>query len=135
MLELPTGFTLAIVSALAVFVAACSDSSADDVRVTTPTGSPGAEATYGAIEHLPGGTAVVTSPHTLVAITCDGMTVTMTTTAATFTGAMDCTAMPPAEIIARYIDKTIAITIGGGRLKIENPEVGSLDLPATDVTS
>lgn len=136
MLNRRTFLTLAILFALSAVISACSDSGADDdVRVTTPTASNGPEATYGAIERLPGGTAVITSPHTLVAITCDGTTVTMTTTVATFTGTMDCKAMPPAEIIARYTDKTIAITIGGGRLKIENPEAGSLDLPATEVTS
>ncbi len=121
--------------ALSAVLAACSDSGADDVRVTPPTVAAGGEATFGAIERFPGGTAVVTSPHTLVAITCDGTTVTMTTTAATFTGTMDCSAMPPADIIGRYIDRAVAITIGGGRLKIENPDAGSLDLPAVDVTS
>ena len=119
---------------LAAVVVGCGDDGGE-VRVTTQTADTGSESTFGAIERLPGGTAVITSPHTLVAITCSETTLTLTTTAGTFAGTMDCSAMPTTDIIERYTGKPIVITIGGGRLKIENPEAGSLDFPATDVSS
>jgi hypothetical protein len=90
-----------------------------------------ATATIGKIDRFPGGTAVVSSEHNLVGISCEAGAVTMTTSAGVFSGSMDCAAMPPSETIDRFVGKAVAITISETRLKIENPEAGSLDLPAS----
>lgn len=116
------------------WLAGCGGSD-DGVTVTTPTVASGDNVTYGEIERLPGGTAVITSDHTFVSAVCDQGMITLTTTAARFTGNMDCAAMPTDEVINRFVDLQITINIGGGRLKIESPEGGSLDFPATDVRS
>jgi hypothetical protein len=111
----------------------------DRVAVGTPVSSivatvaGEATTTIGKIDRFPGGTAVVTSEHTLVGISCDVGTMTMTTSVGVFSGAMDCGAMPPVETIERFVGKAIAITISESRLKIENPEAGSLELPASGV--
>ena len=117
---------------------ACDDSSpADGVVVGTPVASVvamvegEATTTIGKIDRFPGGTVVVSSEHVLVGISCEAGAVTMTTSAGTLSGAMDCGAMPPAETIERFVGKAVAITISEGRLRIENPEAGSLDLPAS----
>jgi hypothetical protein len=124
---------LVLTAALGAAVMACgdSDSNGGGARVTTP--NPGGEATFGAIERLPGGTAVITSDHVLVSVTCDTGAFSLTTTQRAFAGRMDCAAMPPPDVIARYVDQPVAIVIADGRLKMENPGIGSLDFPVTEV--
>ena len=118
----------------------CDDSSrGDGVAVGTPVASVvatvegEATTTIGKIDRFPGGTVVVSSEHVLVGISCEAGTVTLTTSVGMFSGAMDCGAMPPVETIDRFVEKAIAITISESQLRIENPEAGSLDLPARGV--
>ena len=122
-------------------VTGCDDSSSSDgVVVGTPVDAvasvvatvvAGPTISIGKIDRFPGGTAVVSSEHVLVGISCEAGVVTMTTRVGTFSGAMDCGAMPPVETIERFVGKAVAITISVGRLRIENPEAGSLELPAS----
>ena len=116
--------------AVAALIAACGDSS-DGVQLTTP--GPEGVATIGQIEHFPGGQATITSDHVLVSISCENGVITMVTSAGRFTGTMDCQAQVGQDVLDRFVGKPIAITITDARLKIENPEAGSLDYPATDV--
>lgn len=122
---------LLVVAASYVFVA-CDDESSGSLVVQTPA-TVGAEKTFGTINHLPGGVATVTSDYVLQSITCDNGTLVLVTTNARFVGTMDCTAQVPQETIDRFIGKPIMITITETRLKIEHPEAGSLDYPATGV--
>jgi len=118
------------VVAAALLAAGCDDSSDGGIDVTTGTVGAGATVVVGKIERFPGGTAVVTSDHVLVAITCSAGTLTVTTSAGVFSGTMDCGQMATADVIDRFVGKAIVITISETRLKIENPEAGSLDFPA-----
>jgi hypothetical protein len=123
----------AALAALALTTTACDDGDAPAVTEATRAVTPGAT-TIGRVDRLPNGTAVVTSDHTLVDIVCANGQLTMTTNIARFTGAMDCTSMAPPDIVQRYQGKPIAISITATRLKIDNPEAGSLDFPAANVT-
>jgi hypothetical protein len=129
---------LATITFLAVFAplvfAACGDDDGGIAVITTPQGTlpPGAEATYGAIDRFPGGTAVVRSDYTVTAIACDAGKLRVTTTAGVFTGTMDCEAMVTPDIVDRFLDKPALVTITATRIKLENPEAGSLDFPATE---
>ena len=100
--------------------------------VQTPA-TVGAEKTFGTINHLPGGFATITSDHVLESITCENGQLTMVTSAGRFVGTMDCTAQVSQETIDAFVGKPILITVTDTRLKIENPDAGSLDYPATDV--
>jgi hypothetical protein len=123
-----------VLLAAAALFAACDDSSpGDDVLITTPTAAPAEGTSIGKIDRFPGGTAVITSDHTLISITCQTEQLVMTTSVAVFTGDMPCDRMVPADVVERFVQKPITITIDGGRLKIENPESGTLDFPATNV--
>ena len=118
------------VVAAALLVAGCDDSSGGGNDVRTETAA-GATVTVGKIERFPGGTAVVTSDHVLQSIACEGGTLTLTTSAGAFSGSMDCAQMVEADVVGRFVGKAIAITISETRLRIENPEAGSLDFPAS----
>lgn len=110
---------------------ACDDDSGGSVIEAPAT--VGAEKTFGTISRLPGGFATITSDHVLESITCENGQLTMVTSAGRFVGTMDCTAQVPQETLDRFVGKPILITVTETRLKIENPEAGSLDYPATDV--
>ena len=131
---------IAATLALAAIATACNNSDgnttpAPDGTTTTATQTPTADGTttIGKIDRFPGGTAVITSDHTLISITCANEQLILTTTAAVFTANMPCDRMVPPDVVDRFLQKPITITIADGRLKIENPEAGTLDFPATDV--
>lgn len=123
---------LAVVSALiGVLLAACSD---DDGGGSPTPGAVVADpitSSYGVIVNT-GGTPVITSDYVLEAMTCADGIFTMVTGAATFSGAMDCTAMPPDLAIAAFGNKPITIQISASRLKIEAIGAGTLDMPVVN---
>jgi hypothetical protein len=115
----------------ALSLMACDDGPAGSIIESPATVS--AEKTFGTINRLPGGFATITSDHVLDSISCESGRLTIVTSAARFEGAMDCTAQVPQETIDDFVGKPIVITITDTRLKIENPDAGSLDFPATSV--
>jgi hypothetical protein len=114
-----------------VLIAGCSDDGTDDVVETPPSVT--AQQTFGSINRLPDGQATVVSDHVLQSITCTAGQLTMVTAAGSFVGTMDCTAQVPQETIDRFVGKPVLITVSDTRLKIEHPQAGSLDYPATGV--
>lgn len=126
-----TAVILAVI-ATATLITACSDDDAGE-GVILATATVGTEKTFGTINHLPGGAATITSDHVLESITCESGQLTMVTSAGRFVGTMDCAAQVSQETIDMFVGKPILITITETRLKIENPEAGSLDYPATNV--
>ena len=123
---------LGALAAAALFVG-CNGGD-DNEAVVQPPPSVSAERTFGTINRLPNGVATVTSEYVLQSITCDAGRLTMITSAGSFVGTMDCAAQVTQENIDRFVGKPVLITITDTRLKIEHPEAGSLDYPATDVT-
>lgn len=113
---------------LATF-AACSSEDGDATPTPFAGGSEEIVATYGSIDYTRQ-PPVVDSDYVLESMKCDAGTLTMVTSSGTFTGSMDCTAMPPDLVIAGFGNKQIVITITTTRLKIEAVAVGTLDLPA-----
>jgi len=120
--------------ATCALLAGCGDDGGGIAVVTTPEGTlaPGAEATYGVIDRLPGGTAVIRSDYTIATITCDAGVLRITTSGGAFTGGMDCATMPSDDVISLFTGKTVQVTITPARIRIDSPEVGSLDFPASE---
>lgn len=88
--------------------------------------------TLGAIERLPGGTPVLSDVRTFINLNCRDGLMTLRTNAEVITGRMECGQTPPQSIVDQFTGRTIAISYAEGRLRIESPEAGTLDLPVTD---
>jgi hypothetical protein len=114
----------------ALLLAACADGSDGRINVTTSVPS-APTVVIGKIDRFPGGTAVVTSEYVLQSMTCEAGVLTLTTSAGAFTGTMDCGQMVSPDIVGRFVGRPIVITISATRLRIEHPEAGSLDFPAS----
>jgi hypothetical protein len=119
---------LALVTALlGMLLSACSDDDGGDSPTPTLAADP-ITSSYGAIVNT-GGTPVITSDYVLESMTCADGVFTMVTAAGTFSGDMDCAAMPPDLAIAAFGNKPITILISPSRLKIEAIGAGTLDMP------
>lgn len=124
-----TRLALAAIAAVAVFASCTADappSSLPDAR-RLEEGE-----TLGAIERLPGGTPVLSDVRTFINLNCREGLMTLRTNAEIITGRMDCGQMPPQSIVDQFTGRPVAITYGEGRLRIESPEAGTLDLPVAD---
>jgi hypothetical protein len=115
---------------LAIGLAGCT---ADAPPRTLPDGRRLEEGeTLGAIERLPGGTPVLSDVRTFINLNCRDGLVTLRTNAEVITGRMDCGQTPPQSIVDQFTGRPIAMNYEEERLRIESPEVGTLDLPVTD---
>jgi hypothetical protein len=123
---------LIVVLLVSITASACADGD-DDGATIAPPPSVTAERTFGSINHVGNGIATVTSDYVLQSISCDAGKLTMITAAGTFVGTMDCAAQVTQETIDRFVGKPVLIVVTDTRLKIEHPDAGSLDYPATDV--
>ena len=117
---------------LSTVLSSCADGDENEATIQPPPNVT-AERTFGSINHIGNGIATVTSDYVLESSTCDAGRLTVITAAATFVGTMDCAAQVTQETIDRFVGKPVLIVITDTRFKIEHPEAGSLDYPATDV--
>lgn len=86
----------------------------------------------GSIDRLPGGTAVASNVRTLLTVSCDGDVLNIRTNLESITADMPCDRLFPQTVIDKFIAKPVAISFGGGRLKVESDIEGTLDFPAED---
>ena len=131
----PPTLTLAVLIVLALGAAAFGPCGGSAPSKKTPATHPLAEgATIGKIERSAGGTAVVVNVHTLLTLSCINGQLVVRTNLETLAGSMDCARMIPQSEVERFLGLPIVITYAGGRLRIESPTAGTLELPATDVS-
>jgi hypothetical protein len=88
----------------------------------------------GKVQRSAGGTAAIEGVRTLLALTCREKQLIVTTNKESITAGMDCQQQPPQAALDRFLGRPVAVTYAGGRLRIENPSAGTLELPAADAS-
>ena len=118
---------VAVLPALAI-VSACLDGEPEATPTVVTSGDDVVIASYGSIDYT-AATPSIDLDHILESVTCAESAFAMTTSAGVFTGVMDCSALPPADVIDRFAGDPITIRITASRLKIEGIGAGTLDMP------
>lgn len=123
---------LAAVVVVATVVAACSVGT----TVNRPsTAQPLAEGqTIGGLDRAPGGTAVLSNVRSLLAASCASDTLLVRTTREVVQAKMDCTRNLPEARYQPFLGQPVVITYAAGRLRLESPTAGVIDLPVSDAT-
>jgi hypothetical protein len=86
----------------------------------------------GTFDRLPGGTAVPVDVRTLLALECTNDRLVLRTNLESLTASMPCERMLPASFTERFIGQPVSIRYENERLKVDNPVVGSIELPADE---
>lgn len=130
-------FALAAIlaGAVAITVSGCSFSTPPKKTPATRPHPLVEGETIGKIVHLPGGTAVASSVITLLGVTCTNGQVVVTTNNQTIRGKMDCAQIVPQATLERFYGQVVGISYARGRLRIESPSAGTIDLPVTEAAS
>ena len=119
---------LAVLLIVLPMTAACSGDEPDAAPTLPSSGDGVVIASYGSIDYM-AATPFVDSDHVLESMACEGSAFSMTTSGGMFTGSMDCSALPPPDVIDQFAGNPITIRITSSRLKIEALGAGTLDMP------
>lgn len=127
---------LGAILALAIIGTACTSGSSTRSPVATgpssTTSLSGGGFSIGEIKRLPGGTPVPTDVRTLKSATCADGRLAVQTDRELVVGQMDCAQMVPTEFLNRFLNKPVAISYNGQRLRIETANDGTLEFTVTN---